>query len=199
MERWYRDFRIDSRQQDWPALSSRLLHGLHACMSNMAGELGANPLALGFPGWNSQGVGNLFRLVSHHPAALEQIEYEPVIARLLESMAVELSPLAPVPEARVFAEFSYRRDRQPEKRFTGFTARQNRRRERRGQEVRDPARRSSRQPDHYIRLHSSESGHGYCLFLRRSALEREAGQQPININRYGLSTADSPSAIPHFS
>lgn len=199
MERWYRDFRIDSRQQDWPVLSGRLLHGLHACMSAMTEAEGHNPLALGFPGWNSHGVGNLFRLVSHHPAALEQIEYEPVIARLLETLAVQLTPLNPVPEERVFGEFSYRRDRHPEKRFSGFAERRNRRRASRGIEPGEPARRSGNQPHHYIRLRSSESGHGFCLFIRRSQLEREKGKQPICVNSYGLSTAETLSAIPHFS
>lgn len=200
--RWYRDIRLNANSQDVATLLTKLFHGLHACMSYMARENdGKNYVGVGFPAWNSHSVGSLIRLVSVKPELLEQIEYEPVIARLLEYCNIHITPVNKVPEEHVFAEFIYQRSRVQEKQTNAFIERQNRRRAKRGHAPLINPTQHLQAHSHYIALQSSQTKNHFSLFLKRKAKENR--KVTINYyNSYGLAsqseTPDDPPTIPHF-
>lgn len=199
-ERWYRDIRIDAAQQNYPLLLSRVFHGLHACISQLAQENGVNTVGVGFPAWNSHGLGHLIRLVSINPGQLEQIEYEPAILKLLESCYIRITPVNKVPEESVFSEYVYQRNRKPEKLTPAFIQRQNRRQEKRGRSpLPENYTAKAIHERHFINLLSSESGRHFSLFVRRIDNERKKVIAPYN--RYGLAeaTQERPPTIPHFN
>lgn len=199
-ERWYRDIRIDAAQQNYPLLLSRLFQGLHACISQFASENDVNNIGIGFPAWNSHGLGPLIRLVSVNPGQLEQIEYEPAVSKLLEHCYIRITPVDKVPEEKVFAEYIYQRNRKPEKLTPAFIQRQNRRQGKRGlPPLPEGYNAKAIQERHFINLLSSESGHRFSLFIKRTDNLRKKVIAPYN--RYGLAEGnlEHPPTIPHFN
>lgn len=198
--RYYRDIRLTTQHRDYPQLLTQTLHGLHACISEQIGQQNENKLGIGFPAWNSHGVGYLIRLVSIEAYLLEQIEYEPVIARLLENCYIAMTPLEEVPEHKVHTEFAYYRDRKIEKTQPGFIARQNRRRLKRGlTAIEQGPSLGHRNTQHYINLLSKSNQSRFSLFIKREPKPKQIGCY----NSYGLADkrtdSDNPPTIPHFA